>query len=74
MEKKSREGVSDFKGSDYQVLNSMKDLVRVIDKDGVIIFANKSMINSMPINPIGVNCYWITVKIFQNVWQIENTV
>ncbi|MDU7032267.1 MAG: SpoIIE family protein phosphatase [Finegoldia magna] len=57
MEKKSREGFSDFKGSDYQVLNSMKDLVRVIDKDGVIIFANKSMINSMPINPIGVNCY-----------------
>ena len=56
MEKKSREGFSDFKGSDYQVLNSMKDLVRVIDKDGVIIFANRSMINSMPINPIGVNC------------------
>ncbi|WP_297812046.1 SpoIIE family protein phosphatase [uncultured Finegoldia sp.] len=57
MEKKSNDCVSCFDGSDFQVLNSMKDLVRVIDKDGVIVFANKSMIDSMPINPIGVNCY-----------------
>ncbi len=57
MDTKSEYNVEYLRESEFSVLNSMKDLVRVIDRNGVIVFANKSMIESMPINPVGVNCY-----------------
>lgn len=41
----------------YQVLESMVDWVRVIDKDGIIIYANKAMKDSLGEDIIGMKCY-----------------
>lgn len=44
-------------GLNYQVLESMVDWVRVIDKKGIIIYANKAMKDSLGEEIIGVECF-----------------
>lgn len=41
----------------YQVLESMVDWVRVINKDGIIVYANKAMKDSLGEDIIGTKCY-----------------
>lgn len=42
---------------DTRVLDAMPDWVRVINNQGLIIYANKSMISDTGINPVGINCF-----------------
>ncbi|SCG84246.1 Phosphoserine phosphatase rsbP [Proteiniborus sp. DW1] len=46
----------------YEVLDGMVDWVRVIDQNGVIIFANKSMKEALGGNIIGKKCYSVLGK------------
>lgn len=41
----------------YHVLEGMADWVRVVDKEGTIIYANKSMKNDLGYNIVGMKCY-----------------
>lgn len=41
----------------YHVLEGMADWVRVVDKEGTIIYANKSMKDSLGQNIVGMKCY-----------------
>ena len=43
----------------YHVLEGMADWVRVVDRDGTIIYANKTMKESLGQNLIGMKCYQV---------------
>nr|WP_300003645.1 SpoIIE family protein phosphatase [Tissierella sp.] len=47
----------DYWKLNYHVLESMADWVRVIDKDGTVIYANKSMKDDLGEDIIGQRCY-----------------
>ena len=52
------EGVTQEKGIlNYHVLESMADWVRVIDKKGNIIYANKTMKDALGHDIIGKKCF-----------------
>ncbi|HOK62675.1 MAG TPA: SpoIIE family protein phosphatase [Soehngenia sp.] len=46
----------------YQVLDGMADWVRVVSKDGIVIYANKAMKRDLGENIIGSHCYKILNK------------
>jgi sigma-B regulation protein RsbU (phosphoserine phosphatase) len=46
----------------YQVLDGMADWVRVVSRDGIVIYANKAMKRDLGENIIGSNCYKILNK------------
>ena len=46
-----------FEDLDTRILDAMPDWVRVIDNLGDIVYANKSMIEDIGLNPIGLNCF-----------------
>lgn len=52
-----RETISDYEILNYHVLEGMADWVRVIDKNGTIIYANKSMKDDLGENIVGMKCY-----------------
>lgn len=47
----------DYRRLNYHVLESMADWVRVIDKDGIVIYANKAMKDELGENVLGKKCY-----------------
>lgn len=49
--------IEEYSNLNYQVLESMADWVRVIDYDGNILYANKSMKDSLGDNIVGMKCY-----------------
>lgn len=51
------EEINSIRPDSYELLDSIVDWVRVIDNNGDIIFANKSMIKSLQIDPRGINCF-----------------
>lgn len=46
----------------YHVLEGMADWVRVVDKEGIIIYANKTMKEALGDNIVGMKCYLVTGK------------
>ncbi len=54
---KNKEKISDYGLLDYHVLEGMADWVRVIDKSGYVIYANKSMKDDLGEEIIGKKCY-----------------
>lgn len=49
--------VEDYGILNYHVLEGMADWVRVVDKDGIIIYANKAMKDSLGENILGMKCH-----------------
>ena len=49
--------IQEYSNLNYQVLESMADWVRVIDYNGNILYANKSMKDSLGDNIVGMKCY-----------------
>lgn len=49
--------IEEYDKLNYHVLESMADWVRVVDKEGNIIYANKSMTDSLGKDVIGMKCY-----------------
>ncbi len=49
--------IEEYSNLNYQVLESMADWVRVVDYDGNILYANKSMKDFVGENIIGMKCY-----------------
>ncbi len=47
----------EYSALNYQVLESMADWVRVVDYEGNILYANKSMKDSVGNDIIGMKCY-----------------
>lgn len=46
----------------YHVLEGMADWVRVVDKEGIVIYANKTMQETLGSNIIGMKCYLVSGK------------
>lgn len=53
----NKETIRDYEILNYHVLEGMADWVRVIDKNGIIIYANKSMKQDLGEDIIGMKCY-----------------
>ncbi len=49
--------IDEYSLLNYHVLESMADWVRVVDYDGNILYANKSMKESLGENIVGMKCY-----------------
>lgn len=42
---------------DYNVLESMADWVRVVSKDGIVVYANVAMVNAIGDDFVGKSCF-----------------
>lgn len=47
---------------DFTIIDSMQAMVRIVDKDGTIMFANKSMKDKIGLDPIGTSCWSLSDK------------
>lgn len=56
------EEINSIRPDSYELLDSIVDWVRVIDNEGTIVFANKSMIKSLQVDPKGMNCFHEPLK------------
>ena len=54
--------VEEYSMLNYHVLESMADWVRVVNKEGIIIYANKTMKEAVGDNIIGTKCYQVHGK------------
>ena len=52
----TKDGLYKFDEMNFYVLESMDDLVRVIDSNKNIIYANRSMLKKMKFDPVGKSC------------------
>lgn len=52
----------DFHSLDYHVLEGMADWVRVIDENGMVVYANKSMKKALGDDIVGKKCYEVICK------------
>ena len=52
----TKDGLYKFDEMNFYVLESMDDLVRVIDSNKNIIYANRSMLKKMKFDPVGKPC------------------
>lgn len=51
------DGISKFTMLNYHVLEGMADWVRVVDKDGIVLYANKVMKDELGEDIVGQKCY-----------------
>lgn len=54
--------IDQYEMLDYHVLEGMADWVRVVDKDGNIIYANKTMKEALGNEIVGMKCHLVTGK------------
>lgn len=51
------DGISKFTMLNYHVLEGMADWVRVVDKNGIVLYANKVMKDELGEDIVGQKCY-----------------
>lgn len=54
--------IEDYGMLNYHVLEGMADWVRVVDKEGIVIYANKTMKESLGESIVGMKCYRVIGK------------
>jgi sigma-B regulation protein RsbU (phosphoserine phosphatase) len=59
---KIENNIDKYEMLDYHVLEGMADWVRVVDKEGNIIYANKTMKEALGDKIVGMKCYLVTGK------------